>query len=68
MELKFNPFERAGELEDVGGDGDDLGADAIAGKQSDGVAFGGCGGGTPDPTRFGGLFGHKHGVEWEIGS
>lgn len=34
-------FERASELEDVFGDGDDFGADAIAGKESDVVPFSG---------------------------
>lgn len=41
-------MERSGELKDIFGDGDDFGADTIAGKESDGVTFAGCGGGAAD--------------------
>lgn len=57
---KERTFERASELEDVFGNGDDFGADAIAGEESDAVPFGGwCGGssGAPDSCRFKKVFG-----------
>ena len=45
-------FERADEMEDVLGDGYDFGADAVAGKQSDIVAYYRWGGGAADRGEF----------------
>lgn len=51
-------------MEGILSDGDDFGANAIAGKEGDGIAFQRCGGRAADTGEFRGAFGGGFGVKY----